>query len=105
MAEKKFSAYKLSRWSRLVRLRDKGSCYLCLRKLNIFKMHAHHIYPKGNPKYYDRAYYLDNGITLCGRCHRIVHSSWANWRKFCFMFKGYMRKKHIKIFNNKRKVK
>ena len=104
MAGEKFSVYKLLRWSRLIKLRDRGICYLCLRQLNIFKMRAHHIYPKGHPKYFDRVYLLDNGITLCDRCHRIVHSSWTNWRKFCFLFKGNMRKRYVKIFNKKREI-
>ena len=105
MSEGKINSGRLLRWSRLIRLRDKGICYLCVEKESIFKMHAHHIYPKGHPKYYDRIYYLDNGITLCNRCHKIIHSSWTNWRKFCFMFKGYMRKKHIRRFNGNHKLK
>jgi len=92
--------YKLTRWSRLVKVRDKGLCYMCENKHIIYEMNSHHIYPKGDPYYVDRAYDLDNGITLCWRCHRkIVHISWENWRKFVAMFRNRMRNREIRTFN------
>lgn len=99
MEDKSINRNMLLRWSRIIRLRDNGICYLCQKKEGIFKMHSHHIYPKSNPKYYDKIYILDNGITLCERCHKIVHATLQNWKKFCFMFKGHMRNKTIKKFN------
>lgn len=96
------SNWNLSRWSRLIRLRDKGICFMCGKKSGIFQMNAHHIYPKGDPRYKDKILNLDNGITLCFACHRnVVHSSWTNWRKFCIMFRQYMKRKEIKEFNTR----
>ena len=98
--------YKLNRWSRLVRLRDKGKCFMCGETSNIFKMAAHHIYPKGDPRYIEKAYDLNNGITLCWNCHRkVVHSSWTNWRKFGIMFKQYIKRKGVREFNARKKEK
>jgi len=97
---------KLNRWSRLIRLRDKGICFMCGETLNIFKMEAHHIYPKGDPKYTEKAYNLDNGIKLCWNCHRkVVHSSWTNWKKFTVMFKQYIKRKGVREFNTRKKKK
>ena len=94
------SKYKLSRWSRLVRLRDKGICFMCHENDGIFKMAAHHIYPKGDIRYSHKAYDLRNGITLCWRCHRkVLHTTWTNWRRYCIMFKAYMKRKAIRKFN------
>jgi len=78
---------------------------MCQENDGIFKMNAHHIYPKGNPKYTYKAYNLNNGICLCWYCHRkVVHSTWTNWRKFCVMFKSYMRRKKIKEFNKQHEL-
>ena len=100
-----FNKWKLTRWARLIKLRDKGICFLCNEKPKIFTLHAHHIYPKANPVYMDRAYNLDNGISLCSRCHRqITHTTWTSWKKFCLMFRTYMRRKYIKNFNRKRQI-
>ena len=57
-------------------------------------MAAHHIYPKGDPRYTEKAYDLENGKTLCWNSHRkVVHASWTNWRKFGIMFRQYMKRK------------
>ena len=69
-------------------------------------MNAHHIYPKKDDRYSNRMYNLDNGITLCWRCHRkVVHTSWTNWRRYCVMFRSYMKKKAIKEFNKEKQLK
>ena len=97
--------YKLRRWSRLIKVRDKGLCFMCQENDNIFQMNSHHLYPKKDPRYAYKAYDLANGICLCWRCHRqVVHSTWTNWRKFCVMFKAYMRRKAITEFNDKNEL-
>jgi hypothetical protein len=78
---------------------------MCSGKSNILQMNAHHIYPKKDERYSSRMYNLDNGITLCWRCHRkVVHTSWTNWRRFCIMFRSYMKRVAIKKFNKERQI-
>ena len=95
-----FDKNKLTRWSRLIRLRDEGICFMCLKKNKVIEMEAHHIHPKAVEKYSQIAYDLDNGITLCQNCHlNIVHTTEANWKKFVIMFKNNMKCKKVKEFN------
>ena len=95
-----FNNYKLSKWSRLIRLRDKATCQMCNCKPGVFKLHAHHIYPKHYTRYHKKAYILLNGISLCSRCHkRVVHTSNRNWKRFTGMFRQYQNRKLIKEFN------
>lgn len=58
---------KLSKWSRLVRNRDK-KCMYCG---SIENLHAHHI--KHKIDYPELAFDICNGITLCSDCHYKVH--------------------------------
>jgi 5-methylcytosine-specific restriction endonuclease McrA len=56
-------------WASLVKNRDK-ECKKCKSK---YDLHAHHIQAyKNHP---DLRYDLSNGITLCGKCHRLEHKS------------------------------
>ena len=83
-----------------------GICYMCDRSQAIKELNAHHIYPKRNPEYSHRVYNLDNGISLCWRCHReLVHSSWGSWHKYVAMFRNRMRNKITKKFNRKNQNK
>ncbi len=94
------SKYKLNKWSKLIKTREDYVCYMC-NSDKIEKIESHHIYPKGIERYIPKAYNLDNGITLCHRCHRrIVHISWVNWKKFVSMFRQYMRRKKVSEYNN-----
>jgi hypothetical protein len=54
-------------WSALVRERD-GKCTECG---SIDDLHAHHI--KAFKDYPELRYDVNNGITLCGKCHRDYH--------------------------------
>lgn len=95
--------YKLSKWSRLVRIRDEGVCQMCSNKVNIWKLHAHHIYPKHYVRYKSKVYQLNNGVSLCRRCHlSVVHSEIKNWKRYTGMFRQYQMRKHIKEFNKNR---
>ena len=79
---------------------------MCENRHEIKEMNSHHIYPKGNEKYADKVYDLDNGITLCWRCHRkIIHISWDNWSKFVAMFRNRMRNKGIRTFNEENQAR
>ncbi len=64
---------ELSNWSRDVTGRDKR-CVICGETQGL---DAHHILPKS--KYPTLQTKLGNGITLCRRCHRLVHESYVPW--------------------------
>jgi len=100
-----FNKYHLRRWSLLVRLRDDFTCYVCGEK-NKRGVHAHHIYPKAI--YPERAYNLENGITVCAKHHKpVVHSQWTSWKKWTDFFKRPLRRKKNRVFNedNQHKVR
>lgn len=55
-------------WIKAVYKRDNYKCQLCSAGQNKKnRLEAHHIYPKR--KYPELVYDIDNGITLCMRCH------------------------------------
>jgi len=56
-------------WRKAVYARDHYRCILCLRHMRSF--HAHHI--KRFVDYPELRLNVDNGVTLCERCHRQVH--------------------------------
>lgn len=56
-------------WSQKVRQRDNCKCVVCGSKENL---QAHHLLEK---HYYPQfANNVDNGITLCRKCHRAAHN-------------------------------
>jgi len=64
----KITPYRLRKWSVEVRWRDR-KCRICdTRK----KLEAHHI----NSKRYhpEQALDLDNGVSICKRCHLLLHN-------------------------------
>jgi hypothetical protein len=98
--KKKLNYYWLRRWSLLVRLRDDHVCYVCGERKKD-KAQAHHIYPKA--VYPDKAYELDNGVTVCSDCHQpIVHSQWTSWLKWTDFFKRWVRRAANRRFNERR---
>ena len=60
---------EVSRWRNEVLARDN---YRCVRCGNTDKLNVHHIQPwKDNPELRTS---IENGITLCEKCHKDVHS-------------------------------
>lgn len=95
---------KLRKWANFVKKRDNYICYMCGAKGLKAGIQAHHIYPKSNNRYINKKYELSNGISLCQSCHKLVHITNKNWRKFTPMFNQYMERKRIFLYNNGLKI-
>jgi hypothetical protein len=64
---KKNRGFNHTAWATLVKLRD-GKCKECN---SVYDLHAHHIKPyKSDP---ELRHDVNNGVTLCGYCHREWH--------------------------------
>lgn len=66
-------------WSIAVKMRDEYLCQHCGIHISLVGnqgLHAHHILPKTLQP--DLALDVDNGITLCFRCHEYVHAKNRN---------------------------
>jgi len=59
---------KWAKWRMAVYKRDNFTCQLCGRKGPRTRLEPHHIYPKA--RYKKKVFDVDNGITLCRKCHR-----------------------------------
>lgn len=98
------SRYKLTKWRRLLLLRDCEVfgdkripvCVMCRRPHYTSALQAHHIWPKS--VFPGQAYDITNGVILCLGCHQgVVHASNSfrdiaeleNWRRFVPMFEAY----------------
>ena len=70
LLNKHISGRTLAAWARQVKKRDGFICTNCGA---IENLHAHHILPK--IEFPDRALDIENGITLCERCHIKAHKA------------------------------
>ena len=98
------SSYKLRKWRRFCLIRDKATCQMCAVVPGVRRLEVHHSYPKS--LYPARACLLDNGVTLCVRCHRgCVHAenTWDlnNWKRFVVLFRYWQNLKHCREFNSR----
>ena len=55
-------------WAGRVKARDEYKCRICG---NTIDLHAHHIIPVCVSE--EHRYNVNNGITLCSKCHSLVH--------------------------------
>lgn len=57
-------------WKASVRVRDKNKCVICGSTEDL---HVHHIIPVSQDPEKKYVYTVGNGVTLCSRCHAMVH--------------------------------
>lgn len=57
-------------WARAVKTRDNFQCQICGQ--TYVQLESHHI--NSYAYYPDQRYIIDNGVTLCERCHTRYHS-------------------------------
>lgn len=63
-------ASALTSWRKAVKERDHYTCKNC----GIFgAVHAHHLLQRIN--FPEKAFDINNGVTLCEKCHRIAHAA------------------------------
>ena len=78
---------QLRNWSKRIRERDGNRCVLCGSTEHV---HAHHLMPKKYWKQY--CLELNNGITLCVKCHSFgkwsVHRGVGDYDLFCYLKKN-----------------
>jgi len=67
------NSHEYREWRNLVFERDCYTCRLCLEHGD--KLNSHHI--KSFVKYPADRFELENGMTLCAECHRLVHSKYG----------------------------
>lgn len=67
--QKERNSKKYSKWRKNVFIRDRYICQKCGQQGG--NLNAHHIKPWS--KYPDLRFSIDNGITLCKNCHKLIH--------------------------------
>lgn len=68
-------------WRKKVYDRDSYTCRLCGCKIS-GELQAHHIFKISD--YEELAFDVDNGITLCKRCHRFINCNEELWQDELF---------------------
>ena len=68
---RKYNQLKFRKWSLAVRNRDGNKCIDC--GITKVKLHAHHLIPLKECMNTQLEYDVNNGVTLCIRCHKNRH--------------------------------
>jgi predicted restriction endonuclease len=63
------------RWREFILRRDNYTCQICHQKSG--NLEAHHI--KAFSRDFEARFDVDNGLTLCEDCHKLVHKSAFIW--------------------------
>lgn len=80
-------------WRNLIYKRDNYICQMCYIKNR--KLHAHHILP--NRDYPEFIFNIDNGITLCPKCH---YKTFNKEYEFVYKFSSIIIENKLKIYFN-----
>jgi 5-methylcytosine-specific restriction endonuclease McrA len=79
-------------WAKKVKVRDNHVCQLCHRYG--IPLNSHHL--NSWDLFVEQRYELDNGVTLCVRCHERFHSIYGRGKNTLFQFQQF--KKSISLF-------
>jgi len=77
-------------WREAVFTRDRWTCQKCKEKG--VKLNSHHL--QGFSKYPDFRFTIDNGVTLCERCHVEFHNSYGRTDNIKEQFFKFSNKEH-----------
>jgi 5-methylcytosine-specific restriction endonuclease McrA len=73
------------KWAKEVKDRDNYTCQIC-NKYNVY-LHSHHL--NSYDLFKDQRYLLENGITLCKKCHDMFHSIAGKGKNTKFQFEEF----------------
>jgi hypothetical protein len=73
------------KWAKAVKVRDNFTCQICDRR-GVY-LHAHH--KNSWDKFVEERFELDNGITLCEKCHTRFHNTFGYGNNTTYQFKQY----------------
>jgi len=76
---------EFERWARAVKVNDDFTCQICSAK-GVY-LEAHH--KNGWNAFPDERYDLDNGVTLCKRCHDRFHETYGYGGNTKYQFDEY----------------
>ena len=94
----KFAGAHFDKWSKAVKDRDNWTCLRCATVAAGYKINAHHIVP--SQYFMARALDIDNGCTLCAKCHRQVHAELDTYVLNGVKFSATDFQNHLKGFIN-----
>lgn len=89
------------KWKKEVNERDNYTCQLCNKNLksNPKNCHSHHIIPRQVKEF---TFDIDNGITLCFRCHKASpYSAHQNSLYFSYFFQTTFPERYKKLMASK----
>lgn len=79
-------------WAKQIKARDNYTCQLC-RRYGI-PLNSHHL--NSWDAFEDQRYDLNNGLTLCVRCHDRFHNIYGRGKNTKFQFKQF--EKSVALF-------
>ncbi len=79
-------------WRKTIKQRDNFTCQVCESKNNLV---THHIFSWTG--FEERRFDLNNGITLCSKCHNEFHSIYDKGNNTLIQFKDYLNKKSERL--------
>lgn len=99
MSDLREDDYMFKKWANQVKIRDNFTCQICDARGCYLESH----HKNGWNAFPDERYCLDNGVTLCRRCHDRFHETFGYGGNTKFQFEQYEEIANIlrKIAENK----